>query len=284
MRKIDKFIDEIQALKSKGYDTKKIDALTEGVNLIAAEYRRRKTKEEAQKKAMVEAAGFAKLDEQRKASGLSMKAFLEGVGNTIIACGQPDEVKERMMDTLGKYASLTEAADTIATRWAEGHLDDTDRQLLANGDIEGFKKRVMERTQMAYRWEAQAKFDEIANLATTKNGKFKEYTVSRILIDSPDEKLLLLKPAGTAPANAPGFLYAAKVTQSHALESVDNIQTPAAGSVLTPEEHAAFNTVQAVLMNKETELASLFNDADWAESHITMAIEFIDELFSVLPE
>lgn len=277
MRKIDKFIDGIQALKTKGYDTKKIDALTEGINLIAAEYRRRKTKEDAQKKAMVEAAGFAKLDEQRKATGLSMKAFLEGVGQTIITCNQPDEVKGRMMDTLGKYASLTEAADTIATRWAEGHLDDTDKQFLSTGNIEGFKKHVLERTQMAYRWEAQAKFDEIANLATTKNGKFKDYTVSRVLINSPDEKLLLLAPAGNAPANAPGFLYAAKVSQTQALESVGAVQAPAASSALTPEEIAAFKTVKQVLLTKEEQIRNLADTGDWDDDCVIVS-EFLDNV------
>ena len=116
MKKIDKFLDELQGLKKKGYDKKKIDALTEGVNLIAAEYRRRKAKADARKKAMVEAAGFAKLDQQREASGLSTKTFIEGVGKTIIECNKPDDVKTKLMDTLGKYASLMESADTIATR------------------------------------------------------------------------------------------------------------------------------------------------------------------------
>lgn len=282
MRKIDRFIDELQELKKKGYDAKKVDALTEGVNLIAAEYRRRKAKEDAQKKAMVESTGFAKLDAQYKASGLSMAAFVEGVGKTIIDSKHPDNIKNRMMDTLGKFASLTESANTIATRWAEGTLDDNDKKMLADGNVEGFKKSVLERTQMAFRWAAQAKFDEVANLVTDKTAMYKGYSLARAIINTPDEKLLLLKSAHPTGNGLPSFVYAAKVSQTQTLESVGNTQVPTTPSLLTPDEIAAFKTVHAVLTSKEEELSSIFGDEDWTEAHVTMALELIDDMFTAL--
>ena len=282
MRKIDRFIDELQELKKKGYDAKKVDALTEGVNLIAAEYRRRKTKEDAQKKSMLESTGFAKLDAQYKASGLSMAAFVEGVGKTIIDSKHPDDIKNRMMDTLGKFASLTESANTIATRWAEGTLDDNDKKMLADGNVEGFKKSVLERTQMAFRWAAQAKFDEVANLVTDKTAMYKGYSLARAIINTPDEKLLLLKSAHPTGNDLPSFVYAAKVSQTQTLESVGNTQVPTTPSLLTPDEIAAFKTVHAVLTSKEAELSSIFDDEDWTEAHVTMALELIDDMFTAL--
>ena len=222
------------------------------------------------------------MDSKFKASGMSRKAFVESVGKRIINSDLADDKKEKMLDTLGKYASLTESANTIATRWAEGTLDDNDKKMLADGNVEGFKKSVLERTQMAFRWQAQAKFDEVANLVTDKSAMYKGYSLARAIINTPDEKLLLLKYAHPAGHSLPSFVYAAKVSQNQALESVGNTQVPATPSLLTPEEIAAFKTVQAVLTSKEAELSSIFNDEDWTESHVTMTLELIDDMFRAL--
>ena len=89
---MEKFMSELEKLKTPDNE-KVVGKLMEGVNLIADEYRRRKASEKAAK---LEAEGFAKLDEHRTASGLSAKAFIEGVGKTIIDSAQPEEVKEKM--------------------------------------------------------------------------------------------------------------------------------------------------------------------------------------------
>lgn len=60
--------------------------------------------------ALHEASGFAEIDECRKRSGLSTRAFLEGVGNDIIKSSYPDETKQKLMDKLSDYSKyLTEA-------------------------------------------------------------------------------------------------------------------------------------------------------------------------------
>ena len=281
MTKLEKLLEGIQGLKTPENE-KTIKKLTEGITMIADEYRSRKAKET---KARLEAEGFKKLDAQRAESGLDNRAFLESVGKMIIGSSHPEEVKSQMMESLeryAKYASLTESANTIATRWAEGTLDNNDKKMLADGNVEGFKKSVLERTQMAFRWEAQAKFDEVANLVTDKTAMYKGYSPVRAIINKPDEKLLLLKSAHPAGHGLPSFVYAAKVSQTQALESVGNTQVPATPSLLTPEEIAAFKTVQAVLTSKEAELSSIFNDEDWTESHVTMTLELIDDMFRAL--
>lgn len=285
MKKIDKLLDEIQQLKKKGFSAKKIDALTEGINLIAAEYYKRKAKENARKKALTEATGFAELDRKREASGLPNKEFIEGVGKAIIESSQPDETKNQMMDILGRYVSLMESADTFATRWVMGPLDEKDKKLLSARDIEGFKKYVMERSQMAFRWAAQAKFNTVAELAAKKSGEINGtgYTVARALIDTPDEKLLILKPTEGTENGVPAFAYAARANQPTTMESAEGISAaPASASLLTPEEIAAFRTVSGVLETKRDELAALFDDEEWVENHVVMATELIDDLFSAL--
>lgn len=202
MRKIDKFIDELQELKKKGYDKKKVDALTEGVNLIAAEYRRRKAKEGAQKKAMVEAAGFAQLDKQCKASGLSKKAFVEGVGKTIIECNQPDDVKSRLMDTLGKYAKhLTEAQSVSGCIYSIHPLNETDKEFLANKDVEGLKKTLMGEASHEWGDNATATRAAIEEISANGNGTLGNSPVSLIrkIIDTDHEKLYLVKTTSENP-------------------------------------------------------------------------------------
>lgn len=225
MRKIDKFIDEIQALKAKGYDRKKIDALTEGVNLIAAEYRKRKTKEETRRKAMVEAAGFAQLDKQRKASGLSNKAFVEGVGRTIIECSQPEDIKTRMMESLEKYAKyLTEAATVAGCLFSMEYLNEESKAMLANNDITGLlHKCVLPKVAHQYGDAATAKraaIEEISANPVSHIG-LHTYKVDRKLIDTDHEKLFILSDATDGdqqyPVKEPLLLYYAdtpSVTES----------------------------------------------------------------------
>ena len=100
MTKLEKFLEGVEKLRTPE-NTKKIDALIEGTNLIAAEYHKRKLREE---KARLEAEGFRKLDQHRIDSGLSTKAFIEGVGKTIIESSQPDDIKDKLMENLKLYA------------------------------------------------------------------------------------------------------------------------------------------------------------------------------------
>lgn len=198
MRKIDKFIDELQELKKKGYDAKKVDALTEGVNLIAAEYRRRKAKEDAQKKAMVEAAGFAKLDEQYKASGLSKKAFIEGVGKTIIESTQTDDIKNRLMDTLDKYSKHLMEAQAVAGCIYSAHpINEIDKELLAKRDIKSLMQTVLKESE--HKWgdnatATRAAIDELAKTGKGTLGNVQVVTANK-LIDTDHEKLYIIKPA-----------------------------------------------------------------------------------------
>lgn len=227
MRKIDKFIDELQALKAKGYDAKKINALTEGVNLIAAEYRKRKAKEEAQHKAMVEAAGFAKLDEQCKASGLSKKAFVEGVGRTIIECNQPEDIKTRMMESLEKYVKyLTEAATVAGCLFSMEYLNEESKAMLANNDITGLlHKCVLPHVAHQYGDAATAKraaIDAISANPVSHIG-LHTYKVDRKLINTDHEKLFILSEPTDGgqkyPATAPLLLYYADTPKA-----VDNTE------------------------------------------------------------
>lgn len=106
MKRIDALLNGIKDLETPDNRTT-IKKLTEGINLMANEYRRRKS---AESKALHEASGFAEIDECRKRSGLSTRAFLEGVGNDIIKSNHPDEVKQKLMNKLSDYNKyLTEA-------------------------------------------------------------------------------------------------------------------------------------------------------------------------------
>lgn len=108
MTRLEALINGIKDLETPE-NTKTIKNLTEGITLMANEYRRRKA---AETKAITEAKGFAELDELRKRSGLSDRAFLEGVGNDIIKSNHPDEVKQKLMNKLSDYSNyLTESAN-----------------------------------------------------------------------------------------------------------------------------------------------------------------------------
>ena len=149
------------------------------------------------------------MESKFKASGMSRKAFVESVGKRIINSDLADGKKEKMLDTLGRYVTLTESVN-MGTRWAFKALDDVDRKYLAEGNLDAFKKHVLERTELATGNDAQLKFDDAAALAKNKEGEVNEYRVivTRSLIDTPDEKLLLLKPTDGTPAAY--FLYTAR--------------------------------------------------------------------------
>ena len=210
MRKIDKFIDELQALKAKGYDAKKINALTEGVNLIAAEYRKRKAKEEAQHKAMVEAAGFAKLDEQCKASGLSKKSFVEGVGKTIIESNQPEDIKTRLMETLDKYVNhLMEAQDVSGCIFSLKPVDDKAKAFLAKNDVTGLLHDwVLPQDAHKYGYAATAVRERIDTVSKGEGLPIGQrfYYPTRKLIDRSHEKLFVLTPENRAQNSPSAFI------------------------------------------------------------------------------
>lgn len=108
MTRLEALINGIKDLETPE-NTKTIKKLTEGITLMANEYRKRKA---AETKAITEAKGFAELDELRKRSGLSDRAFLEGVGNDIIKSNHPVEVKQKLMNKLSDYSNyLTESAN-----------------------------------------------------------------------------------------------------------------------------------------------------------------------------
>lgn len=194
MTKIEKLLEGIQDLKTKGFDPKKIDALTEGINLIASEYRKRKAKED---QAKLEAAGFEQLDEHRKASGLSTKAFVESVGKTIIESEQSEENKEKMMESLGRYAAYLEAGTVPGCRFGCELLDEKAKEKLGSGDIWSFLQFcVLPETHSLFRDAATARWNQVCDIAEKKSAVLggKNYKVSRALLDSSHEKLLILSP------------------------------------------------------------------------------------------
>lgn len=107
MTRVELFLSEIEKLRTP-QNTKRIDALIEGVSCIADEARRR----QAKRKALAEAEGFKKLDAHRLSSGLTDKAFLEGVGHSIIGASLPDETKSQMLDVLGRYGDYLNTNNT----------------------------------------------------------------------------------------------------------------------------------------------------------------------------
>ena len=108
MTRLEALINGIKDLETPE-NTQTLKKLTEGISLMANEYRRRKA---AETKAITEAQGFTELDELRKRSGLSDRAFLEGVGYDIIKSNHPDEVKQKLMNKLSDYSNyLTESAN-----------------------------------------------------------------------------------------------------------------------------------------------------------------------------
>ena len=199
MTKIEKLLEGIQGLKAKGYDADKIDALTEGINLIADEYRKRKAREQR----LQEATGFEKLDGHLMMSGLSRKAFVESVGKTILESKHSDSTKTKMIDTLGKYAAYLESdgmgSSIAGCIFSCTRLDEDGKEMLANGDVYGLMHKVaLPNSEHKYRDAATATIQEIEDLASGKtmlpiDGR--DFKVTRKLIDSSQEKLLVLGPA-----------------------------------------------------------------------------------------
>lgn len=195
MTKIEKLLTGIQDLKAKGYDAKKIDALTEGINLIASEYRKRKARETA----LGEAAAFTKMDEHLKASGLSKKAFVESVGKTIIESSHSEETKMKLMENLGKYVAYMESE--MGCMFYLMPIDGESKKFLASGDVNGLLNQiVLPNSSHCYRDDATAKRGLVnefstANKATVGDELFK---VTRKLIDIDYEKLYIVVPENTS--------------------------------------------------------------------------------------
>lgn len=60
---------------------------------------------ESQRAAGMDLDAYEQLEQHRKASKLPAKAFIESVGNTILASSYSDEQKTKMLDNLSRYAS-----------------------------------------------------------------------------------------------------------------------------------------------------------------------------------
>lgn len=100
MTKLEKLLEGIQGLKTPENE-KTIKKLTEGINLIADEYRNRKARESEARMA----EGFARLDKFLENSGMTKKAFVESVGRQVIASKYPEGTKQKMLEGLGKWVS-----------------------------------------------------------------------------------------------------------------------------------------------------------------------------------
>lgn len=193
MTKLEKFLEGVEKLRTPE-NTKKIDALIEGTNLIAAEYRKRKLREE---KARLEAEGFRKLDQHRIDSGLSTKAFIEGVGKTIIESSQPDDIKDKLMENLKLYANyLTESA-VAGCMFCLEPLDDQAKDCLAKNDIAGLMRWVLPKGAHKYGDAATARKAGVEKVAADNGTPIDgtPYTITRKLIDSSHEKLYILSAA-----------------------------------------------------------------------------------------
>jgi len=196
MTKLEKFLEGVEKLRTP-QNTKKIDALIEGTNLIASEYRKRKAKEE---KARLEAEGFKKLDQHRIDSGLSNKAFVEGVGKTIIKSNQPDDVKTKLMESLDKYTKyLTESSVEPACRFCKVQVNDIAKEYLANNDINGLLHAVvLPHDSRLYNYDAIAykRWTDILSsgkpLSTGDCNIQASFLVTRKLIDTDHEKLFVI--------------------------------------------------------------------------------------------
>ena len=204
---MEKFMTELEKLKTPGNE-KVVGKLMEGVNLIADEYRRRKANEKAAK---LEAEGFAKLDEHRKASGLSTKAFVEGVGKTIIESTQPEEVKSKMMNSLSRYARhLTEAAGVMGCIYSMEPVDEIGKEYIASNKIgDLLQKCVLPKSEHKYGDAATARkagVDQVIQDNGTDIGGIM-YKIGRKLIDNDHEKLILLAPVDDAVFKMPYVLH-----------------------------------------------------------------------------
>ena len=202
MTKMEKFMSELEKLKTPGNE-KVVGKLMEGVNLIADEYRRRKAAEQAAK---LEAEGFAKLDQHRTASGLSTKAFIEGVGKTIIESSHPEDVKKKMMNSLAKYGKhLTESAGCI---YSLEPLDDAGKDLVISNNITGLLAMCQPNDNHKYGDAAIARkagVEEAAKTGFEENGV--KYKLGRKLIDSDHEKLFLFMPEDNSVPMLPYIMH-----------------------------------------------------------------------------
>jgi hypothetical protein len=221
MTKLEKLLEGIQGLRTPENE-KTIKKLTEGITLIADEYRSRKAKEA---KARLEAEGFKKLDEQRAESGLDNKAFLESVGKTIIGSSHPEEVKARMMESLEHYAKyLTESvAGCIYTLKP---IDARDKDFIVKNDVGGLLHDcILPKSSHKYGDAATAKKMGVDKVAADNGTDIQgaHYTLARKLIDSDHEKLYVL----LADDNRGAFLmHYADTPKAASVESTETESNP----------------------------------------------------------
>ena len=271
MTKFEKFMSELDKLKTPENE-KVVGKLMEGVTLIADEYRRRKASE---KQAALEAAGFAKLDIQRKASGLSTKAFVEGVGKTVLESAHPDEIKAKMLESLSKYAKyLTESAGVSGCIYYLEPMDDEAKELIIRKDIHGLLQKVIRPNAIHKYGDAatarQAGVEKVAaDNGTPIDGT--QYTITRKLIDSPHEKLYIL--SATDGNKFPHIMYYADTPAAPA---------PAAPAPSTTDTPAATESIGSWIKDKANAVSrkygSTFGGKNYYDDPETQA-KLMDEIY-----
>lgn len=239
MTKAEAFIAKLEAIKTPE-NAAIVEGIETGFNLILEESRRR-----AKGKALTEsvmanydhkvsqAKGFASLDMYREQSGMDNKTFVESVGHTILESMLDDGTKDKLLSKLGEYSkSLTENADdykVFAAKCAFGPLDDEAKELIVKNDVEGLRNRILPETRASYLWAAQAKMEEIDDIVRNGSGELDGamFKLGRALINTPDEKLLLLVPeTASGTRGMPYYIYGAYVTAPAKTSA-----TPAAAAV-----------------------------------------------------
>ena len=131
--------------------------------------------------------------------------FIEGVCNKF-GC------KEAVRPLQEGFSALCEANGITAGRYAFGMVDEEAKNLLGNQDIEGFKDYVRANSSSVFRDAAMAKFATAEKLAKDK-GPVDDMVVTRVLVDDPKEKLVLLRKEPEQPGTIDNgyFYYAAMV-------------------------------------------------------------------------
>lgn len=224
MTKAEAFIAKLEAIKTPE-NAAIIEGIEKGFNIILEESRRRTRGKALTESVMANydrkvsrAKGFASLDMYRKQSGMDNKTFVESVGHTILESMLDDGIKDKLLGKLGEYSkTLTENADdykVFAAKCALGPLDDEAKGLIVKNDIDGLRNRILPETDIAYRWEAQAKMEEIDDIIRNGSGELNgmKFKLGRALINTPEEKLLLLIPENTAGTPVmPYYVYGAYV-------------------------------------------------------------------------
>lgn len=232
MTKMEKFMSELEKLKTPDNE-KVVGKLMEGVTLIADEYRRRKASENAAK---LEAEGFAKLDKHRTASGLSTKAFVEGVGKTILESRHPEEIKEKMMESLAKYGRyLTESNGCI---FSLEPLTDEGKQILTDNSItpEERNNKLINLCQKndGHKYGDAAAARKLGVEDTIKNGFVSEqgikYKPGTVLLNKDNEKLVVFGPKDNSIPVLPYILHYADATGTAANKVVESVDEPPAVS------------------------------------------------------